>query len=127
MLGLVVASFALSAFIFSGISHTFFPGNTSGLLFTLAVGTATPMVVGWFLIQPCPYPECDAQTDAESNGGESTSPRFIPDETSGLIVKNPPRRPDLNGLAMVRTIDFWVLFWITSLRECFRLSEAQGC
>ena len=129
-MGLVVAGFALSASLFSGIAHVFFPGNTSGLLLTLAVGTATPMVVGLFLVRPCPYPEYETQTDVESNGEESASPCFIPDETSGLIVKNlrsdPPHRPDLNGLAMVRTIDFWVLFGIASLRKYFRSSEAEG-
>jgi hypothetical protein len=52
--GLVISGFGLSAFLFSTISHTFFPGNTSTFLFILAVGTAFPMILGFFFIRPVP-------------------------------------------------------------------------
>ncbi|RXW15826.1 hypothetical protein EST38_g10027 [Candolleomyces aberdarensis] len=54
--GLVISGFGLSAFLFSTISHTFFPGNTSTFLFILAVGTAFPMILGFFFIRPIPLP-----------------------------------------------------------------------
>jgi hypothetical protein len=88
------------------------------------------MVFGWFLIHPCPYPEPVVPTDAESGVRVGPgNPSIVPDEASQLIPKDvradPARRRDLDGLTMMRTIDFWVLFWIMSLRECLsRATEA---
>ncbi|KAF9782320.1 major facilitator superfamily domain-containing protein [Thelephora terrestris] len=117
VIGIIVSGFGLSAFIFSTIAQTIFLGNTSGFLLTLALGTACPMVLGWFLVRPCPYPEHAAQTTIESDRREeqddTTSP---PNETTQLISKSDHTQlPSITGLTLMRTIDFWVLFWIMSL------------
>ncbi|TFK28599.1 MFS general substrate transporter [Coprinopsis marcescibilis] len=54
--GFVISGFGLSAFLFSTISSTFFASNTSSFLLLLGVGTALPMVVGFFLVRPIPLP-----------------------------------------------------------------------
>ena len=56
VVGLVMAGFGLSAFFFSSISHILFPGNTSDFLLVLALGTALPMVLGFFFVRPIPLP-----------------------------------------------------------------------
>ena len=120
MTGIIVSGFGLSAFVFSTVAHAVFPGNTSDFLLTLAVGTATPMVLGWFLIRPYPYPErITRTTTGDDNQEESNDTSFTPDETTQLISKN--NRTELlniTGIDLLRTIDFWILFCIMSLREC---------
>ncbi|KAF8905752.1 major facilitator superfamily domain-containing protein [Gymnopilus junonius] len=54
--GLVISGFGLSAFFFSSLSHLFFAGDTSAFLLVLALGTAIPMIMGFFLIRPIPLP-----------------------------------------------------------------------
>lgn len=117
-----MSGFGLSAFLFSTIAHIIFPGNTSDFLLTLAVGTAIPMVLGWFLIRPCPYPEYETRTTIESdNHGEPDDTGFTPNETTQLIRKDDyTQRPSISGLALVRTVDFWLLSFIMSLCECFQ-------
>ena len=116
MAGIIVSGFGLSAFIFSTIARTIFPGDTSGFLLTLALGTAIPMMLGWFLIRPCPYPE--HSTTESVHREESADTSFTPNETTNLISKNDQTRPlDITGLALLRTVDFWILFWIMSLCE----------
>ena len=120
-MGTVVSGFGLSAFVFSTIAHTIFPGNTSDFLLTLALGTAFPMVLGWFLVRPCPYPEYVARETTESgNQEEPDGTSFTPlNEATQLISKNDHAEPhNISGLAMMRTVDFWLLFWIMSLCEC---------
>jgi len=47
---------------------------------------------------------------------ESDTPSSSPSETSQLIIKNSHAQPpNITGLAMMRTINFWILFWIVSL------------
>lgn len=115
--GVVISGLGLSAFLFSTIARTIFLGNTSDFLLILALGTSSPMILGWLLIRICPYPEHVAQTISENDGQEeSNDPSLVPDENSQLLVKNvsaPP--PSIAGLAMIRTADFWILFWIVSL------------
>jgi len=96
-----------------------FPGNTSDFLLTLAVGTATPMVLGWFLIRPCPYPEHMIRTTTEGDDhAESGETSLVLNETTQLISKNEQTQPpSITGLALMRTIDFWILFSIMSLCE----------
>ncbi|KAF9652133.1 MFS general substrate transporter [Thelephora ganbajun] len=115
--GIIVSGFGLSAFLFSTIAHAFFPGDTSGFLLTLAVGTAIPMVLGWFLVRPCPYPEHTVRvTTGGNNNEESGHTNFTPNETTRLIHKNDhTQSPSITGLALMRTIDFWILFCIMSL------------
>ncbi|KAI8984864.1 MFS general substrate transporter [Trametes punicea] len=58
--GIVISGFGLSAFLFSTIAHTFFPGNTSSFLLVLAIGTALPMILGFIFVRPVPPPHTDA-------------------------------------------------------------------
>lgn len=118
--GIVVSGFGLSAFLFSMIARTIFPGNTSDFLFTLALGTPVPMVLGWFLIRVCPYPEHLTRTITENDDREeSGDPSLAPNEASQLIAKNNyAQSPNITGLALMRSIDFWILFWIVSFCEC---------
>ncbi|CED85214.1 Major facilitator superfamily domain, general substrate transporter [Phaffia rhodozyma] len=50
--GVVLAGYGLSAFLFSSISHVFFPGDTSSFLLLLSWGCFIPCFVGIFIIQP---------------------------------------------------------------------------
>ena len=120
MTGIVISGFGLSAFFFSTIAHTIFPGNTSDFLLTLAVGTATPMILGWFFIRPCPYPERIPRATTESGDHqESDDGDSNPEETAQLIGKEEHMQPpSINGLVLLRTLDFWILFSIMSLCEC---------
>ena len=54
--GLVLSGLGLSAFLFSLLARTLFPGDTSALLLMLAIGTATPMLMGLFIVTPVPLP-----------------------------------------------------------------------
>jgi hypothetical protein len=51
----VAAGYGLSAFFFATIAHTIFPGNTSGFLLVLSIGTALPMLVGLALVKVTPH------------------------------------------------------------------------
>ena len=128
MTGTVISGFGLSAFLFSTIAHTIFPGNTSDFLLTLAVGTAIPMILGWFFIRPCPYPEHVTGTAAESGDREeSDNTSLTPDEATQLITKNNRAQlPSTAGLALLCTIDFWILFCVMSLCECL-CCRPEGC
>jgi len=113
--GIVISGFGLSAFLFSTIAQAVFPDNTSDFLLTLAIGTAIPMVLGWFLVRPYPYPEHTTTTECGNDEG-SIDTSFNPDETTQLISKHGHTQlPNITGLALVRTIDFWLLFCIMSL------------
>ncbi|KAI0751758.1 MFS general substrate transporter [Daedaleopsis nitida] len=70
--GIVISGFGLSAFLFSTIAHTLFPGNTSEFLLMLAVGTSLPMILGFFFVHPIPPPHID-QTGRLERGAEETS------------------------------------------------------
>ena len=61
----MISGFGLSAFLFSTIAHTLFPGNTSEFLLVLAVGTALPMILGFFFIRPIPPPPLDTAARLE--------------------------------------------------------------
>jgi hypothetical protein len=76
------------------------------------------MVLGWFFIRPCPYPEHIAGTTTESGSREEPDDTGS-NETTELIRKDDyDQSPSINALALMRTIDFWILFWFMSLREC---------
>lgn len=117
MTGMVISGFGLSAFLFSTIARTISPGNISDFLLILALVTPTPMVVGWFFIRICPYPEDISRTTSERDDqAERNDSILTQNETSQLIIKNiPTESRSLDSLAMIRTIDFWILFWIVSL------------
>ena len=54
--GLVLSGFGLSAFWFSLLANTLFPGDISAFLLILAIGTATPMLIGLLIVKPVPLP-----------------------------------------------------------------------
>ncbi|KAI0655262.1 MFS general substrate transporter [Cubamyces menziesii] len=70
--GIVISGFGLSAFLFSTIAHTFFPGNTSSFLLVLAIGTALPMILGFLFVRPIPPPHIDSTRRLED--GTPVSP-----------------------------------------------------
>lgn len=110
VIGMLVSGFGLSASLFSTIAHTAFPGNTSGFLFTLGLGAPIPAVLGWFFIRICPYPERPTRSTSENEDREE------PDETTQLLAKDTPvQLSGIDSLAMIRTVEFWILFWIMSL------------
>jgi hypothetical protein len=55
-----MSGFGLSAFFFSSISHTLFPGNTSDFLLVLGLGTSIPMIFGFFFVRKIPLPSYGA-------------------------------------------------------------------
>ena len=57
--GLVISGYGLSPFLFTTVSHFFFPDNTSAFLLLLALGTSLPMIMGFFLVRPIPLPVQD--------------------------------------------------------------------
>ncbi|KAH0832921.1 major facilitator superfamily domain-containing protein [Lanmaoa asiatica] len=65
--GLVLSGFGLSAFWFSLLAHTLFPGDTSAFLLILALGTTIPMLIGLFIVKPVPLPP------TSSNGRHETT------------------------------------------------------
>ncbi|KAH7927046.1 MFS general substrate transporter [Leucogyrophana mollusca] len=75
--GLVLSGFGLSAFYFSAIAHTAFPGDTSAFLLVLSLGTAIPMLVGLLIVRPVPMPSkqsIDGMEGGYSNAGYSHVP-----------------------------------------------------
>ena len=110
-----------SAFLYSTIAHAIFPGNTSGFLLTLAVGTAILMALGWLLIRPCPYPDHVTQTAIE-NDDHGESDEFYSERDYPMDKGDHTQRPCISGLALMRTGDFWILFCIISLCEYFLYS-----
>ncbi|KAK4051360.1 hypothetical protein OIV83_002844 [Microbotryomycetes sp. JL201] len=135
-LSLVLSAFGLSAFFYSTIRRALLAKSsepTAALLLTLAVGTALSMLVGVFFVRPV------AQDDDRSPvpEGPSVSPSTPPNERDPLLVvtaessgesaertSSTPQRPvtikraqssgvvpiSVSGSALVREIDFWLLF-----------------
>ncbi|KAG8220377.1 major facilitator superfamily domain-containing protein [Butyriboletus roseoflavus] len=64
--GLVLSGFGLSAFWFSLLAHTLFPGNISAFLLILALGTAIPMLIGLFIVKPVPLPPTSLNAQDET-------------------------------------------------------------
>lgn len=117
MTGVVISGLGLSASLFSMIARTIFPGNISDFLLVLAFATPIPMVLGLFLIRICPYPEHAARKYLKGNHRNEPNDQIsTPNETSRLLVGNTSAQlPGIGSLTMIRTIDFWILFWIVSL------------
>lgn len=82
--GLVISGFGLSAFLFSTISHLFYTGNTSSFLFLLSMGTAFPMIMGFFLVRPIPLPPSKERlhTDIEDPRDAAISSGLAHDDNS---------------------------------------------
>lgn len=69
----VMSGFGLSAFFFSSISHILFPGNTSGFLLVLGLGTAIPVITGLFFVRLVPLPS-SGETAIEVGSSNSYQP-----------------------------------------------------
>ncbi|KAE8233774.1 hypothetical protein CF326_g1191 [Tilletia indica] len=50
----VLSGFGLSAFFYSTLSHSLFPGNTADYLLLLSLGSATFYILGYFIIKVLP-------------------------------------------------------------------------
>ncbi|KAG6330721.1 hypothetical protein ID866_8366, partial [Astraeus odoratus] len=66
--GLVLSGFGLSAFTFSAIAHTLFPGDTSAFLRLLALGTSLPILVALFVVRTVPFTTGQNQGIGEDEG-----------------------------------------------------------
>ncbi len=69
-----MSGFGLSAFFFSSLSHTLFPGNTSDFLLVLALGTSIPMIFGFFFVQIVPLPPSHGATTVEVGSSNNYQP-----------------------------------------------------
>lgn len=139
--GLVISGFGLSAFFFSTVSH-FFPGDTSSFLLLLALGTSTPMIIGFFFVRPIPLP----QEKLEGEGGEDEEGILTallhhqhhsdPSESHPLdhdSIERPSAEPltrqevdplpNVYGKHLFKCFDFWLLFTILSIRKPSFLSH----
>ncbi|KAF9062603.1 major facilitator superfamily domain-containing protein [Rhodocollybia butyracea] len=138
-LGLVVSGFGLSAFLFSFIAQHAFPGQTSYLLLTLALGTALPLLIGVFVIQPIPLlvPSTHESVAVEADDIDSRTPLIssisqnviaessVASESSSsrgsnqIGKKSMPEDSALlkhfHGRKLFASVDFWILFCNFSL------------
>ncbi|KAL0958699.1 hypothetical protein HGRIS_014030 [Hohenbuehelia grisea] len=123
--GLVMAGFGLSAFIYSSMARVFFPGDTSSFLLTLAIGTASPMIAGYFMIRIVPLPLAPSGTE-EGALIRRVDTQDSSDSTPLLSEEvEPPqpstdRRPsdsshEMTGWNLTKNINFWTLFALFSI------------
>lgn len=128
--GLVMSGFGLSAFFFSSISHILFPGNTSDFLLVLGLGTAIPMIFGFFLVRRIPLPSHGVETvgsrdsyqplatsadlDEFQHRGSSSTPlriqstRESEEETREPTLRHSPRRRgSISSLPMVDSVELF--------------------
>jgi len=162
--GLVLSGFGLSAFMFSTIARTFFPGETSTFLLVLAIGTAIPMLIGLVFIRPIPLPiqhdSHDPERSRSAHPDDSHTPLLasldpeldphqevphsdtldsiqsayeVPESTHSLRLTrsrdntlrdsapislrsaSQATQPNIHGLDLFKSADFWLLFTITIL------------
>ncbi|KAH9009957.1 MFS general substrate transporter, partial [Lactarius hengduanensis] len=137
VLGVVMSGFGLSAFFFSSISHALFPGNASDFLLVLGLGTALPMVLGFFFVRPIPLPLTAGEVGSPVNyqslstdpgvfqdhGSNSTHLVFQSDEdeeadSHEAVPLHAPRPHahvrlgrgvDLHRWSLWKSIDFWIV------------------
>lgn len=105
--GLVFSGFGLSAFIFSAIAHAAFPGDTSSFLLVLAVGTAFPMLIGYFFIKVITVQEATKDHDPQTP--------LLSGHIDVLLVDT---EPNVSGWGLCRNGNFWGLFLLFSICEC---------
>ena len=160
--GLVISGFGLSAFFFSTIARTFFPGDTSALLLLLVLTTSLPMLAALFVVRPIPLPSVhllpkvsqSEDRDPVFNGAavssihsidavdtmesESRQPLLgnqrtvnycaVPESLAvtevGLANSQsclePKELPDIYGVQLLTTPDFYLLVMIVSLCKSVR-------
>lgn len=91
--GLVVSGFGLSAFFFSTMARTFFPGDPSALLLLLALTTSMPMLLALIVVRPIPLPsthlpsKADQYEDPDSTSSEAVLPSIRSTNAVGIITK----------------------------------------
>lgn len=165
--GFVLSGFGLSAFLFSTIAHSVFPGNTSDFLLVLAIGTSLPMVLGWLFIRPIPLPIPNGASTLEGGipaprhatsarrsyfeGSDDSGTRLLPDnelDYDETYVRSPRQHaravsvascgevgtsvlpenelPNISGKELFMSLNFWLLFSITSLRESLNVRHISG-
>lgn len=100
--------FGLSAFIFSTLGHTLFPGDTASLLLTLSIGTSLPMILGFFFVRPIPLPgsEHDEHSSERQEEQDSHTPLLghqenaepAGDDVSASPAKLLPPDPSQNSI-----------------------------
>ncbi|KAE9405843.1 MFS general substrate transporter [Gymnopus androsaceus JB14] len=110
--GIVVSGFGLSAFIFSFIAHHAFPGETSFLLLTLALGTALPMLIGFLFVRPIPLEEPPEVFPSEP---DSQTPLLAESGLRRVSAFHRPLLKHLHGRKLLTSLDFWILFSVFSL------------
>ncbi|KIY68607.1 MFS general substrate transporter [Cylindrobasidium torrendii FP15055 ss-10] len=102
--GIVLSGYGLSAFLFSTVAHFVFPGDTSSFLLVLSMGTALPMIAGFFLVRTIPLAHVDHVPPPTIRQGSRTPLlREDPDEFSPRIHERHPSTPiiDYNPVASV--------------------------
>ena len=97
--GLVISGFGLSAFFFATISSIAFPADTSALLLVLALGTATPMLLGLFIVRQVPLPPASSRLGVEGGLHGREGYRPIPSEATLFKGENDSRSPLLDHTA----------------------------
>ncbi|KAG5643241.1 hypothetical protein DXG03_001290 [Asterophora parasitica] len=127
--GIVLSGFGLSAFLFSTVSRVQFAGNTSSFILLLALGTSIPMVFGFFFVRPIPLPPIDPVSGVE-HGESSENPEESEENRALLaqaVIPDAPVRlsrraalsqgllPNVYGVKLFASTDFWLLFIILSL------------
>lgn len=60
---LVLSGFGLSAFFYSSLSHTLFPGKTGDYLLLLALGSSVSFLLGFFLVKILPQDASNAPSN----------------------------------------------------------------
>ncbi|KAG6334867.1 hypothetical protein ID866_4227 [Astraeus odoratus] len=84
---MVVSGIGLSAFFYSSIAQTFFPGDTSALLLLLSLGTSMPILVAMLVMRPVPFPSIYLnQTTNECEDYEPTGSRVDVNLTAQAAV-----------------------------------------
>ncbi|KAJ7647252.1 major facilitator superfamily domain-containing protein [Roridomyces roridus] len=135
--GIVLSGFGLSAFFFSTIAHSLYPGDTSSLLFLLACGTALASSIGFFFVRAIPLaateiehtevPESEATLFSHLNDSHTpllnqpaeeyppSSPRSRSRSLSRGRKAQAFEGPNVYGRALWLNPDFWLLFAIFAL------------
>ncbi|PWN32787.1 MFS general substrate transporter [Meira miltonrushii] len=104
---LVLSGFGLSAFFYSTLSHTLFPGKTGDYLLLLAFGSSFSFLIGLTFIRILP-PDLDNSllpSDAGQAGEASGSRK---DEPTAASI-------DKTGRKLLKDPDFLILFFIMTI------------
>ncbi|CAD6901141.1 unnamed protein product [Tilletia controversa] len=85
----VLSGFGLSAFFYSTLSHSLFPGNTADYLLLLSLGSASFYILGYFIIKVLPPADSPMlrrhRTMSSTDGAlEATSQSEDPEDLPGL-------------------------------------------